>query len=367
MSPNISKIALVAIFYSASCLPLVSNSQPTNLTPSIRLNLFHYEGKMSLTYKHRTIDLRSDSARNFQKQSDDKSLRSEAMQKLSQADRDIVKSNNSVAEAAQKERSDTGTILYDGIQISLDVIDPVVNMPMQTTLSEGSTFQQNGDVTFLFKKVELLPLHLMPPIAFNLGVYNPVGINDSHQLTYRQPWLRNTHPFGSIITYYLKDALPLVTKVVLGDENHPYATMDYSEHKRIGNVWLPTKITRTTWMSASYNPGDLTKSYLEEWVITDFSDQKTSIPDPMNHLAKGALVQDDDGKSVVSFEYDPSKSIEDQHALALATQQALNDAPRQELKKRLMSSSSVLLIAGIALLGYWTWKRAKSRQGSLAQ
>ena len=341
----------------------------TEQNPSSQ-SLAAFEQSTSISYKfnHLISDKRSDTAREFQRRTNAKVLvTSPTMQKLSASERAVIAKSNASAESMFTDQSESGGFVFDGVNIDMHINSPNSTNSQHTYVSPERSFQKDGDVTFSYNRIDTHSLIAMPPLPLNIGGYKPIRASDSTNqgLSFILPWDTVGHPFGSKIDYTLVDGDPQVSKVTLGDVLHPFATIDYSGHKHIGQAWIPTKIVRTYWMLVSENTTEMTKSTQEEWNITDISTERTDIDDPLKSLTKGRLIQDDDGKTVVSFLYDSSKTIPEQHAIALAAQQAIENAPKIELSRRLMSSSSVMLVAGFVMLGYWTWKRAKSRQVGL--
>ena len=342
--------------------------QSSSAVPPEEAKEFQLIGNLTLKFKSRVRDARSSEMRAAQRKASTKAIsESPNIKSLPEQDQRMIAQQNRKASEHFDDQSNTGKMIYNGDQISIFISrGSSKDTPVERAdISSEHSFQSSGDVTMLHKKADTLPFVDMPPVPINMGKYNPLRsttVDGKSQLTFLEPWQNDSQIPASSVISTLREGVSLVSSIRLGDAEHPYCTLDYSDHKRVGNVWVPLHIVKKMYASSSPQWNDLQLSSEAEWTITHYSRDVPTIDDPMEALSKGSLVQDDDGKTTVSFSYDPAKSIESQHAIALSAKEAIEGTPKTETSKRLMTSSGLLIVAGVSLLIYWTIRKRRFQQ-----
>lgn len=244
-------------------------------------------------------------------------------------------------------------------------------MQFDTIITKDRTLSQQGDVKYNFNKPHPESLTGMPPLPINFesfsflkvkpesyyilqagSTHGMVQTNTSGKIPDGTFFDRSYFPAEVALT--AKDGLPVVTEIRLGDTANPLRTYRYSEHRKLGSVWLPGRIECQYFKTTPPVTYVYTLKSLRTTVAAASFDYDRT-------LKKDDLVQSDNGKSVASFAYDPARSLEDQHAAAAAKEKRTDDELAQEQKQRRYNSSTLLIILGVGLTLLWYVRRRMNR------
>ncbi len=192
---------------------------------------------------------------------------------------------------------------------------------------------------------------LQPGSTFGVATINTSGRDTSHTAIDRSF-------FPAEVALSIQEGQPVVSEIRIGDKSRPLRTFHYSEHKKLGNLWMPGRIECQYFTTS---PPVTTIYTLKSMRPTADSDQF----DIDAALKKGDLVQSDTGSSVASFQYDPGKSLTEQHSVAAARQKEIDDELAREQQQRRYNSSIMLVMVGAGLFLFWYARRRMNRTSSV--
>ena len=248
------------------------------------------------------------------------------------------------------------------------------DITFDTIVTKDRTLSQQGGIKYNFNKSHPESLIGMPPLPVNFESFKFLKVKpesfyilqagSSYGLAKPDASGKNTSIPASDRSYFsaeaaltLKDSLPLVTEIWVGNKADPLRTYRYSAHQKIGGVWLPGRIECQSFFTVPPAAIVYTLKSLHTAVGLEKFDYDRA-------LKKGDLVQSDNGKSVASFTFDPTQSLEEQHGAAAASAKRIDDEVSSEQKQRRYNSSTLLLILGVGLMLFWYVRRRMNRAGS---
>lgn len=245
-------------------------------------------------------------------------------------------------------------------------------LTMDTIVTKGRTLSQQGSVKYNFNKPHPDSLFGMPALPVNFAAFDFLKVKpdgyyllqagSSQGLSTADAKIPagtffDRNYFAANVDVIAKDGLPQVRAISVGSKAFPLQAYRFSDHRKVGHVWIPGRIE---WRVLSSSPP-------VTYVYTLKSLHTTAAAETLNYdraLKKGDLVQSDNGKSVISFTYDPSRSLEEQHAVAWTAEQKIASAVANEQKQRRYNSSILLTILGLGLLLFWYVRRRMNRAGN---
>jgi hypothetical protein len=240
-----------------------------------------------------------------------------------------------------------------------------------TIITKDRTLSQQGDIKYNFNKPSPESLVGMPPLPVNFESFSFLKVKHegyyilqagaSHGLAQNGnsgkipgSTLSDRLYFPADVALTMKDGLPVVNDIWVGGKSDPLWAYRYSEHRKLGNVWMPGRIECHSYSTSPPVISVYTLKSLHMTVAPETFDYNRA-------LKKGNLVQSDNGKSVISFSYDPKRSLEQQHEVAWAAEQKNKNALANEQKQRRYNSSTMLIILGVGLIVFWYARRRMNR------